>query len=1065
MSLSAFASASHMEQALAGNGAAATSNNGTRTPQCSPSKGRVFVMMGPPASGKGTQCRLLAKRLGFVHLSTGDVFRDLVQRGTELGMRAKQFLENNCFVPDDMVVSLVQARLSQPDVQERGCLLDSFPRTTDQTEALLRHVNIDGVFFLQAPDKALIARAADRRIDPVTGDIYHLKFLPPPAEVASRVVRRNGDDEHSFRRRIEVFHGCRRRVLPLFSGQVHKIDATLEPAEVYQSILRSLQKICCAGPDANGSNPVQVVPVHSCAICYEELANFLVVPCGHQCGCEECLTAVQHRSGRCPICRAPVQAIQRVFRCGIGAEAEQVAKRKLAMEDVSMHLDLDDKLDEQAKVAGMDVDDDEWSDDGEVEQQEAVFVVAAPCRDLGSEGCEVPVMVSAKVPESAMRAPADICCVIDISGSMGAPATYETEYGKVQDDGLSVLDIVKHATKTVLKALQDGDRLALVAFNDKAHTVLDLTAMTTQGQEEALEVLDNLSPNYETNIWGGILAAMEALRAGCADPTMANRQRAILLLTDGQPNLRPPRGHVTELRDYMDTHPNFTCQLNTFGFGYNLDSELLLALAKEGNGTYAFIPDAVIVGTTFVNSVANLLSTLSQCATLNLMPRGGAVFTGPVLGGFAEQNESWGKAVSLGPLQYGQSREVVVPLRMPPFSADSHPSCQPYLEIVLTYPRASGSVGRVCATAKDRTSTADAVVALCRADAVTTGNFAIQSASKNEGQHAVQAVKQLCARLETSTAALSRSIGAGETDGRLSALQGDTDGRMSKALRGKDRFNRWGKHYLRALMRSHQLQVCTNFMDPGLQPYGGALFRSLREVGDQIFLSLPPPARRAVTTTNCSASASTTTTTPAPNMTTYYAGAGGGCFAPSSIVRRIDEVGCEQPIAIRHVRAGDSVRVADGGVALVRCVAEIARGRCKQIAALPSGLRITPRHPVRIDGRWQLPQDLADVCLSACSEGCVFNVLLDRCHVVMVDDVECATWGHGLEGDVIGHPFFGTDRVVDALSALPGWGEGFVQVKGTWRDADASVIGFHGAGLNLHESSGFSTSGFLASSL
>jgi len=527
-----------------------------------------------------------------------------------------------------------------------------------------------------------------------------------------------------------------------------------------------------------------------------------------------------------------------------------------------------------------------------------------------------------------------------------------------------------------------------------------------------------------------------------------------LLLTDGQPNLCPPRGHIAELRDYMDTHPNFTCQLNTFGFGYNLDSELLLDLATEGNGTYAFIPDAVIVGTTFVNSVANVLSTMSQSATLNLMTRGGAELMGPVLGGCSELNESWGKAVSLGPLQYGQSREVVVPLRLPPPNADGHPSCQPYLEIVLTYPRATGSAGRVCATFADRTATADAVVALCRADSVTTGFAAIESAAKNQGKQAGQAMAQLCARLKTATEELSQSSAAGEVDGRLLALMGDTDGRMSKALNGKDRFNRWGKHYLRALMRSHQLQVCTNFMDPGLQPYGGALFRSLREVGDQIFFSLPPPARRAVTTT-----------TPAPNMTTYYAGAGGGCFAPSSIVRRIDEVGCEQPIAIRHVRAGDSVRVADGGVALVRCVAEIARGPCKQIAALPSGLHITPRHPVRIDGRWQLPQDLADVCLSACSEGCVFNVLLDRCHVVMVDDVECATWGHGLEGDVIGHPFFGTDRVVDALSALPGWGEGFVQVKGTWRDADASVIGFHGADLNLHESSDFPTSGFLASSL
>merc|ERR1712051_317136 len=92
-----------------------------------------------------------------------------------------------------------------------------------------------------------------------------------------------------------------------------------------------------------------------------------------------------------------------------------------------------------------------------------------------------------------------------------------------------------------------------------------------------------------------------------------------------------------------------------------------------------------------------------------------------------------------------------------------------------------------------------------------------------------------------ATGALDASAVAGVPDARLTALLADVSGRMSKALQGKDRFNRWGKHYLRALVRGHQIQVCTNFMDPGLQPYGGSLFHQLREKGDEIFLALPPP--------------------------------------------------------------------------------------------------------------------------------------------------------------------------------------------------------------------------------
>jgi len=1004
-------------------------------------KGRIFIIMGPPASGKGTQCKLLAELFGFVHISTGDVFRDIAQRGTELGLRAKEFMDKGCYVPDEMVLSLVQERLSQPDIAEKGCLLDGFPRTAEQAEALLSKVKVDGVLFLHVPDRVLVSRAADRRIDPETGAIYHLKYLPPPDGIASRLVRRECDDERSFRQRIDVFKSSVRRVLPIFSGKVFKVDATLEPSNVSQSILRILQGVVRKGHESREADAKQTKPEHSCAICYDEPANFLYVPCGHQCGCEECLSAVQRHTGRCPICRSPVQTIQRVFQCGLGSQDHPGVHGK-AQDSIPLHADLEEKLDEQVQVSH---DDDEWSDDGVEDQgQEAVSLVAVPCEEVKDEGGLVFVTVSTQVPEAARREPADICCVIDISGSMSSAATYETEDGKVQDDGLSVLDIVKHATKTVLKALQHDDRLAIVAFNDKAKTVLELTAMTPEGQGEALSALEELRPDNQTNIWAGILTAMDALRAGM-DQKTAGRQRAILLLTDGQPNICPPRGHVTELRNYKDSHPTFTVQLNTFGFGYNLDSELLLDLAKEGNGTYAFTPDAVIVGTTFVNSVANVLSTLAQNATLNLLPQGGSELSGPALGGFEELQESWGHAVSLGPLQYGQQRDVVVPMRLPPGTAAD----EPYLEVVLTYPRPNGTSGRVSGSATARCPTAGATVSRWRAEVVSTGYAAISKACENRGKEAGKDVATLCERL-ASVASTLRDSGAScgglegdEESGPLAALRADADGRMSKALKGKDRFNRWGKHYLRALMRSHQLQVCTNFMDPGLQAYGGKLFRALREAGDEIFLGLPAPTpskpRQMAPTTGTAAPAAT------PNMSTYYAGAGGGCFAASSLVHRIDGA----IVPLQAVRAGDVLRVADGGLARVRCVARIARGAGKTLVRLPGGLQITPKHPVHVGGVWQRPRDLPEASLTRCEGGCVYNMVLDRCHVLCVNGIECATWGHGLQGEVVSHPFFGTERIVEALSHLPGWESGHVWVEGSWRNEQGDVVGLQGTYLGM----------------
>ncbi|CAE7427703.1 unnamed protein product [Symbiodinium natans] len=963
-----------------------------------------------------------------------------------------------------MVVSLVQDRLQQPDVRERGCLLDGFPRTTDQAQALLKQVRVEGVFFLQVPEKSLIQRAAQRRIDPRTGEIYHLEFVPPPSDVLPHLVPRDRDDEHSFRQRIEVFKAHVRRVLPFFSGRVWKLDAALEPQVIFQKICRALDHL--EAPEQETAEvPHSQHSQHSCSICFDEPADFLVSPCGHQCGCRECLVAVQQHSGCCPICRGPVREIQQVFRCGrevSSVSASDAVKRSLEPVAQAMHPDLLEKLDGTVNGAA---EDDDWSEDEPAGDQDLVKLKIEPCKDQTCAG-EAKVMISADVADLMKREPADVCCLVDVSGSMGSMATYEDADGNVKDDGLSVLDIVKHAVKTVIKALGPQDRLALVAFDDKQRTALALTDMCDRGQELALEALDGLRPGGQTNIWGGMKAAMDALREGAAS---SKRHQAILLLTDGQPNIKPPRGHLRELADYKDTHPGFHFQLNTFGFGYSLDSELLLELAEEGHGTYAFIPDAVIVGTTFVNSVANVLSTFSQSVTLSLMPMNGAQLAGPVMGCFKENDESWGRAVHLGPLQYGQSRDVVVGLLLP------QPEGQPeegqvYLEAVLSIPTLSGleEVSGKALTSLTLKANVEAVVAEARADAVSTGHIAIASAMGNEGKAAGEQVAALSSRLAEAEKESQRLSGSGSPsdspDGRLLALRSDVDGRMSKALKGKQRFNRWGKHYLRALTRSHQLQMCTNFMDPGLQVYGGAMFRSLRDVGDRIFLELPPPKRQEAPRARTSCSQATPA--PAsPNMTTYYAGAGGGCFDPSStvqVLRSAAEGLAEVSVQLRDLRAGEEVRVADG-FATVRCVVKIDRPCGKPLVVMPDGLKLTPRHPVRVGSEWLPAFRLPGSTLLPSFAGCVYNVLLDRCHILLVGGVQCITWGHGFDGP-LHHNFFGKE-VVNALSASHGWKDGHVHVAGRLRDAAGNVVGFDFAEDAQEAESEFQSSEWMPSRL
>merc|ERR1719199_1862650 len=140
-----------------------------------------------------------------------------------------------------------------------------------------------------------------------------------------------------------------------------------------------------------------------------------------------------------------------------------------------------------------------------------------------------------------------------------------------------MLDIVKHAVKTVIQTLGDEDRLSLAAFDHTTDTVFALGEMTPAGRAQATDALECLAPRGQTNLWGGLQAGLDAL---CApDPDGADRTKSLLLLTDGQPNIKPPRGHEQEFRDYLDAHPDLTVAVNTFGFGNSLDSELLLDLA------------------------------------------------------------------------------------------------------------------------------------------------------------------------------------------------------------------------------------------------------------------------------------------------------------------------------------------------------------------------------------------------------------------------------------------------------------------------------------------------------
>jgi adenylate kinase len=208
-----------------------------------------LILFGAPGSGKGTQAQLLKEQLKIPHLATGDMLRSAVTEGTPLGLKVDAIMKSGALVPDELVIELIRERLTGPNC-ERGFLLDGFPRTLPQAEALDRMLTdcglaIDRVLHIHVPDEIIVERIVGRRTDPETGRIYHVRFSPPPAEAQGRLVQRKDDTEEAVRTRLEKYHNETRPVLPFYEakGLVRKLDGTRKPQEVFQSVLDVLSEV------------------------------------------------------------------------------------------------------------------------------------------------------------------------------------------------------------------------------------------------------------------------------------------------------------------------------------------------------------------------------------------------------------------------------------------------------------------------------------------------------------------------------------------------------------------------------------------------------------------------------------------------------------------------------------------------------------------------------------------------------------------------------------------------------------------------------------------------------
>lgn len=206
-----------------------------------------IIFLGPPGAGKGTQAQIVCQRLGIPQVSTGDMLRAAIAAGTEMGLKAKEYMDQGQLVPDEVVIGIVKDRLADADCQ-KGYILDGFPRTVEQAAALGTFAKIDVAINLDVPDDVLVKRLSGRRVCPLCGAPYHVDRLN--GETVCRadgtpLIQRDDDKAEMVLNRLAVYH---QKTAPLIdyyreAGLLKNIGGGLSLEEISEEIFRTLEAI------------------------------------------------------------------------------------------------------------------------------------------------------------------------------------------------------------------------------------------------------------------------------------------------------------------------------------------------------------------------------------------------------------------------------------------------------------------------------------------------------------------------------------------------------------------------------------------------------------------------------------------------------------------------------------------------------------------------------------------------------------------------------------------------------------------------------------------------------
>ena len=637
----------------------------------------------------------------------------------------------------------------------------------------------------------------------------------------------------------------------------------------------------------------------------------------------------------------------------------------------------------------------------------------------------------------------DLVLCIDHSGSMSTPVEAKDENGSKLEDGFTQQDIVNHAAKTLAKSLSSKDRLAIVIFDNRIETVFELLPMTPVNVSLCMSKINDIKPSGNTNIWNAIETAYEILGKR-SDTT---RNSAVMLLTDGIPNISPARGEIETLKRKKKT-AGYDSPLYTFGFGYNLQKGLLYEMAKYGNGLTGHIPDGGMIATVFSNFLGNIQSTVATNIKLYIETYNDAVINHiePIMGEYIVENISDKKyLIYINSLQIEQSRHIIINFDKLP--RNKNVICAKYyLEYTFGNKRE-----KTCEYDYYYNDTKDHELIdthIIRYKVIENLRKAINL--KNTEQNNVDDILKI---MDDLTKKYDNDL--------LTNINSTINEQVKLALSCNPEhvtnhvayFKKWGEFYLDQLTLALNNEFKPNFKDKACFTFGGNIFNDFVDNCSDIFDTLPPPEPSRMTINNTVYSYTGSyrglgnnpaSLPPRVASLASYNNENRGCFDSNCLITMSDN----SKKMLKNVKKGDEILTLEDRNNIntitytkVICVYEtFMLDEVCHLVMLENGLKITPWHPILTSLGWKFPSDLKSSQIESCAS--IITLVLESGHVAFINEYPCITLGHNFKDEVLNHEFYGTEKVIKCLQNMPGYEEGHIKNNSgnIIRDNNGNVI-------------------------